>query len=95
MLKRTSYFEDLERNQLNEIYYTDNVIGASMLIKREALLTIGLLDPVYFMYFEDNDYCRRAVYHGFKIAVVSQSAVYHNHSAKEGAKLPEKHSNTV
>src|SRR5262249_47735094 len=36
---------------------TEWVAGASMMIRREVLDAIGLLDEDYFTYFDDIDYC--------------------------------------
>lgn len=57
------------------------VIGAAMLIKREVIEKIGLLDECYFLYFEDTDYCLRASKAGFKLAVVPEATVRHQPSS--------------
>lgn len=59
----------------------DYVIGASMLIKKEVLESIGGLCEDYFLYYEEIDYCLRAKSKGYKIFVCTESIVYH----KEGA----------
>ena len=38
----------------------DWVSGASMIIRREVLENVGLLDEGYFLYFDEVDYCYRA-----------------------------------
>lgn len=54
------------------------VSGFCMLIRREVILRIGLLDEIYGMgYFEDTDYSRRAVAAGFGCARALASYVYH------------------
>jgi N-acetylglucosaminyl-diphospho-decaprenol L-rhamnosyltransferase len=40
---------------------------ASVLIRREVIDQVGMLDEGYFMYFEDVDYCRRVREAGWKI----------------------------
>lgn len=59
----------------------DYVIGASMLIKRDVLESIGGLCEDYFLYYEEIDYCLRVKEKGYKIFVCTESVVYH----KEGA----------
>jgi GT2 family glycosyltransferase len=44
----------------------DWVSGASMLIRREVLDAIGLLDEGYFLYFEEVDFCLRAARAGWE-----------------------------
>jgi GT2 family glycosyltransferase len=55
----------------------DYIMGASMLIRREVFETVGLLDESYFIYFEDIDFCRRAMSRGWKLAVAPESVVHH------------------
>lgn len=45
----------------------DWVSFAAVLIRRQAVMEIGLMDEGYFMYFEDADYCRRAREAGWDI----------------------------
>jgi GT2 family glycosyltransferase len=55
----------------------DWVAGASMLIRREMVASIGLLDEGFFAYFEDMDYCRTAARHGWQTWYVPESRVIH------------------
>ena len=57
--------------------------GASLLLRREALENVGLLDEGFFMYWEDTDLCFRLRKTGWKLAVADESQVWH----KEGASL--------
>ncbi len=40
---------------------------AAVMIRREAVRRVGLMDEGYFMYFEDADYCRRLRRAGWKV----------------------------
>ncbi|GLS24478.1 glycosyltransferase family 2 protein [Marinibactrum halimedae] len=62
----------------------DWVAGASMLIKREVVDAIGLMDEDYFLYFEEVDYCITAKRAGFKTFVVPESRVVHYVGASTG-----------
>ncbi len=50
---------------------------ACVLIRREVIQEVGLLDDGYFMYFEDVDYCRRARQGGWKILYWPRAKVVH------------------
>jgi len=50
---------------------------AGVLIRREVIEQVGLLDEGYFMYFEDVDYCRRARAAGWNILHWPQARVVH------------------
>lgn len=53
------------------------VAGAVMLIRRDTLNKIGLLDEKYFLYWEDAEFCWRATLLGYKVMQVYDSFVYH------------------
>ncbi len=63
---------------------TDYVQGSCMLIRREVVETIGLLNEEYFLYWEDMEYCLRATKAGFSLAVCPASRVWHKGSASSG-----------
>ena len=50
---------------------------ACVLLKAEMIKDIGLMDEGYFMYREDNDYCRRAKNAGWKLAYDRSARVVH------------------
>jgi N-acetylglucosaminyl-diphospho-decaprenol L-rhamnosyltransferase len=45
----------------------DSVVGAFMLVRREAILQAGLLDEAFFMYGEDLDWAYRITQAGWKV----------------------------
>jgi N-acetylglucosaminyl-diphospho-decaprenol L-rhamnosyltransferase len=55
----------------------DWVCGASMMIRPAVITAIGGLDENYFLYFEETDFCCRAVRHGFSTWYVPESRVMH------------------
>ena len=72
-------------------FLIDYVIGAVLIIRRDTLTQIGLLDEQFFMYAEDIDWCYRAALAGWKIYYVGSIAIYHyNRGSSE--KTPEQSS---
>ena len=67
----------------------DAVSGASMLLKREMLREVGLLDEDYYLCFEDVDFCLRAGRMGYKRVTVSSSRVWHKVSSSMGGEYSE------
>lgn len=53
------------------------VEGSCFAIKREVLQSVGLFDPIFFSFYEEIDYCRRARYHGFHTGLVTQCRLHH------------------
>jgi N-acetylglucosaminyl-diphospho-decaprenol L-rhamnosyltransferase len=64
----------------------DWLAGASMLIRRRVVETIGLMDETYFLYFEETDYCLQARRAGFTTHYVVESSVTHIGSVSTGYK---------
>ena len=55
----------------------DYISGCSLLVKRECLEQIGLLNEYYFLYWEDTEWCFRCKRSGFGLAVANKSLVWH------------------
>ncbi len=51
--------------------------GCCMMIKREVIENVGLLDEDYFLYIEDTDFCHRTIDAQYKILYVGVSRIYH------------------
>ncbi len=63
----------------------DFVIGASMLVSREFIREVGLLNEEYFLYYEEIDWATRAK-GKFKVGFAPESIVYHKEGASIGGK---------
>ncbi|MCA9197685.1 MAG: glycosyltransferase family 2 protein [Planctomycetales bacterium] len=60
------------------------VCGAAMMVRREVFEKIGLMDEGYFLYFEEVDFCWRAIEAGFRVVVVPDSHIVHLEGAATG-----------
>lgn len=58
-------------------HQTDWVAGASMIIRREVIETVGLMDEGYFLYYEEVDFCLQAHKSGWSCWYVPESRVVH------------------
>ncbi len=68
---------EVDRGQYDLVAERDYADGACMLIGREALERIGLLDEDYFAYWEETDWCTRAREMGFKCYYVPSARIWH------------------
>jgi len=59
----------------------DYVIGASMLLRKECIDTIGYMPEEYFIYFEEIDIATKCKNSGYKFHICSDAIVYHKESA--------------
>ena len=84
---RMSYrcLQDLWNGSLERWYPTDSGSGAALLMRSSMLRHIGLIDPVFFMYFEEIDLIRRGRYHGYGSGFSTRGVVHHyNHLESSG-----------
>ncbi len=58
-------------------YAVDYVSGCALMIRRDALKEVGTLDPRFFAYYEEVEWCVRAGRAGYQVLVVPQSHVWH------------------
>ena len=68
----------------------DWVSGASMIIRRQVIEDIGLMDEGYFLYFEEVDFCFRAYQAGWLCWHVPDSRVIHLEGASTGIHVAAK-----
>lgn len=73
------YFTDPEA----EVVSLPFVMAAHWLISRHCLQATGLFSPVFPHYGEDENYCDRALYHGFKVGIVPGASAVHDRSFRE------------
>ena len=66
--KRTYYDSPIE---------VDSVIGACMMVRKEAIGAVGGLDEDYFFFLEETDWCHRMKEKGWSVFHVPESMVIH------------------
>lgn len=67
---------DWDHGQVRDVDY---LLGAAMLVRREAVEQVGGFDPNYFVYFEDQDLCRRFWLAGWRVVYFPEAQVVHYH----------------
>lgn len=72
-------------NKPKTIQTVGHVAGAAMLMSRELVDKIGMLDERFFLYFEDLDFCLRATNAGYTIHI--NPDVVANHEVSAGSNL--------
>lgn len=65
----------------------DWVLGGCMIIRKEALDKVGLLDERFFLYFDDVDWCRRFWQAGWQVYYIAEAEMVHYHR-RESAENP-------
>ena len=62
------------------------VMAAHWLVPRKALEKVGMFDPLFPLYGNDDNWCDRARYHGFKVGIVPEARAVHDREAREESK---------
>jgi GT2 family glycosyltransferase len=83
-------FMDADSDKYNASYKTELAHGAAMMISRNAINKIGVMAELYFLYYEEIDFCERIKQSGFEIWYCGQSVVYHKESMTTGKSSPLK-----
>lgn len=68
----------------------DWVMGACLLVRRETVADVGLLDEAFRMYYEDIDWCYRIRQRGWKIYYVPRAQVMHHYQRTSAASFNRK-----
>lgn len=85
---RRYYVQDRPDDAISEV---DWVTGACILLRREAVEQVGLLDDDFFMYSEELDWCRRARDAGWKVVYLPTAQVIHHEGKSSEQVLPFRH----
>jgi GT2 family glycosyltransferase len=81
---------EMDKGQHNQVRKVDFAVGCCMLVRREVFESIGLLDPAYFFYLEDIDFCYRATQVGFNIWYQPGASIVHDVSSSTRNNLPQR-----
>ena len=63
-----------DRDDVREV---DVLTGCFMLVRRESLEQVGLMDERFFMYFEETDWCYRFKQEGWKVMFTPNAEIIH------------------
>ena len=66
-----------DNGKYDDIKEQDFIAGCALLVKKEVLEKVGLLDKDYFIYAEEADFCIRTKKAGYRIVYVPESKVWH------------------
>jgi GT2 family glycosyltransferase len=80
----TTGFDQFDKNKSSALIESDYITGCALLIKRNTIEKIGLLDERFFLYWEDVDWGLRCIKAGFKNLLVTRSHIWHKASATSG-----------
>ena len=68
----------LDKRDYDSIQTADWVSGACMLVRREAIEKVGVMDERYFLYMEDMDWCKRFWDNDLKVVYWPRMVIQHD-----------------
>lgn len=76
--------DEVDINQYEETEDTDFINGACVLITKDVLDKVGLLDETFFLYWEDADYSMKVKRAGFRVVYTPETKIWHMVSVSAG-----------
>ncbi len=70
------------------VFNVQSVSGSCFLVRRELFERVGLLDERFFIYYEETDFCLRALRAGYAVTVHRQARVRHRGANTFGSRTP-------
>ncbi|WMJ73211.1 glycosyltransferase family 2 protein [Cytophagaceae bacterium ABcell3] len=89
---RSSFLGQKEKDQgqYDVCCQTHYAHGAAMMVPRRVVEEVGLMADLYFLYYEELDFCERIKEAGYAIWYIGTSVVYHKESMSVGKQNPIK-----
>jgi GT2 family glycosyltransferase len=75
---------EIDDGKYDQVGDTGFVSGCAMLVKRKVFEDIGLLYEPMFLYYEDSDFCARALRAGYRIVMAPKARIWHKVSSTTG-----------
>ena len=75
-----------DMGQHDTLKETDLAHGCAMMVPRRVIDKVGIMPELFFLYYEEIDWCESIKRGGYKIYFVPQSKVYHKESMSVGKK---------
>ncbi len=79
--------DEIDDERFDCIKEVDFADGAALLIKEETIRRIGLLNEIYFAYYEETEWCTKARKAGFKVVYVPKARIWHKAHKKGTSEL--------
>ena len=73
-----------DRGQYQDTREVDFLQGSCLMVKREVIQRIGLLDSTFFAYWEETDWCVRGSKAGYTSVFVPNAKIWHKVAASSG-----------
>ena len=76
--------ENIDTGQYDYDFDVNDIMGASLLVKKEVIASVGLMPEEYFLYGEETDWNFNIQKHGYKLMTIYRSKIFHKKSRATG-----------
>ncbi len=76
-------FNEKDEGQYNARKYVDWISGCAIMVRRDAILQAGLIDPRFFYYWEETEWCKRIARHGWRVLFAPEAKIWHKGVQRE------------
>lgn len=83
-------YNEPDKGQFDIPRTTHFLHGAAMMVKHEVIEKIGLMPEIYFLYYEEMEWCTRMLEHGYQLWYEPRCTIYHKESRSTGINSPLK-----
>ncbi|NLI35058.1 MAG: glycosyltransferase family 2 protein [Bacteroidales bacterium] len=77
-------FDEIDHGQYNTPTTTPFLHGAAMIIKRNVIERIGFMSDIFFLYYEEMDWCTQIRRTGYELRYEPCQTIYHKESRSTG-----------
>ena len=69
--------DEPDRGQIQDPHSVDWISGCAIMVRRDVIEQVGMIDARYFYYWEETEWCLRASRGGWKIVHVPRAKIWH------------------
>lgn len=69
--------DEVDKGQYTEPHPVEWISGCAILVRRQVVEQVGMIDPRLFIYWEETEWCMRAARAGWKIIHVPKAKIWH------------------
>lgn len=81
-------FDEADQSQYNVSNRTAFLHGAAMIVKKEVIDKVGMMSDIFFLYYEEMDWCARIRRAGYELWYEPCQTVFHKESKSTGKASP-------
>lgn len=83
-------YNEPDKKQYDRTIPTAFLHGAAMMIRQDIIEKVGLMPEIYFLYYEEMDWCNHIANKGYQLYYEPRCTIYHKESKSTGSDSPLK-----